>query len=116
MRRLLAILVLLLAAPAAPAAELEMVGSYSGEGAAELEVAGDYAFLVGGRAEIVSIADPRDPKTVATIDCGSATDLALDPAAQIMVVGSDSGDGCVGGMGGISVWDIRNPAKPELLS
>ena len=115
MRRLLLLLTMVVVAPA-QAAELEMIGSYEGNGAAEHEVAGNYAFLVSSGVEIVSIADPRNPKQVATIDCASTADVALDPAAQILVLAVEDGSGCVTGTGGIQVYDIRDPANPEVLS
>lgn len=114
MRRLLVLVALLAAAPA-QAAELEKVSQYAGY-AAELEVAGDYAFLVDGGAEIVSIADPAKPKQVARIQCSTTADLALDPAAQILVLAVDGSGECIGGTGGIAVFDVRDPANPQQLS
>ena len=115
MRKPIALLALVLCAPAS-AAELEQVSSYGGGGAAEHEVAGNYAFLVGGGAvDIVSIADPAKPKRVGMIECENS-DVALDPAAQILVVSADNTGGCVSGQGGFAVYDIRNPANPEKLS
>ena len=102
MRRLL-VLLMLLVVPPASASELEAVSSYNGDGgAAEHEVAGDYAFLVGSQLDIVSIADPAKPRRVALIDCQNS-DVALDPAAQILVVSADNTGGCVAGEGGFAV-------------
>jgi hypothetical protein len=113
-RRLIVLLALVACAPAS-AAELEAVGQFQGY-AAELEVAGNLAFLVDDGAVIVSIADPMRPKQLAKIDCSGTADVALDPAAQILVLAVDSGSGCVGGGGGIAVFDIRDPADPKQLS
>lgn len=114
MRRLIVLLALVLAVPA-QASELQQVARYEGY-AAELEVAGDLAFLVDGGVDIVSIADPGQPRQLAKIECAGTADVALDPAAQILVLAVDSSGGCVDGQGGIAVFDIRNPARPVALS
>jgi hypothetical protein len=118
MRSVLATMaVLLLVSAPAAGSELEQVGTYGeGDGAAEIEVAGNLAFLVSGGVDIVSIADPARPKRIAKIDCDGTADVALDPAAQILVLGTDSGGACLSGAGGIVVYDIRDPANPEQLS
>lgn len=118
MRSLLAVvaIVLFLGGSPAGASELERVATYGqGGGAAELEVAGNLAFLVGGGVDIVSIADPAHPKRLSKIDCNRAIDVALDPAAQILVVATDTAGSCMPGEG-FAVYDIRDPATPELLS
>ncbi len=93
-----------------------MVSSYEGE-AAEIEVAGNLAFLVSGGVDIVSIADPAKPRRLEMIECQYASDVALDPAAQILVLAIENGGNCMPGTnGGIVVYDIRRPAKPERLA
>ena len=118
MRTLLATLgaTRLLAAPAW-SSQLEQVATYGGgERAAEVEVAGDLVFLVAGGVDITSIADPAKPERVTKIDCSYASDVALDPTAQILVLALDDGGECLGGTGGIVVYDIRDPARPQVLS
>ena len=104
--------------PAAARADgLELVANHPAAlGATEVEMAGDLAFLVGGGGlEIISVKDPKRPKTLSTLECGGTFDVALDPAAQIAVLAIDGTSTCMEGEGFV-VLDVRDPADPDKLS
>ncbi|MDQ3034478.1 MAG: hypothetical protein M3Y87_18865 [Myxococcota bacterium] len=83
--------------PASPA----LVSRYTTAQTYDVAVAGELAYVAYyGRAEIVSIADPRRPTLVATMT-GTANQIAIT-----------GGHAYVRGSSDVAVWDVRVPSAP----